>query len=81
MVRRRRRPRSAASLIATSACGTSSSASPDGGTILSLVGFAVPEQANKDIAAEWKKTPEGMRVWLAPTNGARSVSPIRVVSG
>ena len=71
----------AASLIATSACGTASSASSDGGTTLSLVGFAVPEQANKDIAAEWEKTPEGKDVTWKTSYGASGDQSRAVESG
>lgn len=70
----------AASLIATSACGTSSSAS-DGGTTLSLVGFAVPEQANKDIAAAWKKTDDGKDVTWKTSYGASGDQSRAVESG
>jgi sulfate transport system substrate-binding protein len=71
----------ATSLAATSACGTSSSASSDGGTTLRLVGFAVPEQANKDIAAAWAKTDEGKGVTWKTSYGASGDQSRAVESG
>jgi ABC-type glycerol-3-phosphate transport system substrate-binding protein len=44
------------------ACGSSGGSEGSGGgsgdTTLSIVGFAVPEAANKAIAEEWNTTPE-----------------------
>ncbi|MGD9797658.1 MAG: hypothetical protein AB7V15_06075, partial [Acidimicrobiia bacterium] len=40
--------------------GTGTEDTPAGDPVtLSIVGFAVPEAANKAIAAAWAKTPEG----------------------
>ena len=71
----------AASLLVTSACGTSASSDSDGGTTLSLVGFAVPEQANKDIAAEWGKTADGEGVTWKTSYGASGDQSRAVESG
>jgi sulfate/thiosulfate-binding protein len=50
----------AVSLLAAAACGSSSDdGGGSGSTTLNLVGFAVPEAANKALAAEFAKTPEG----------------------
>jgi len=63
----------AAALLATAACGTgdsAASAGASGSTTLSIVGFAVPEAANKAIAAEFTKTPEGEGVTFKTSYGA-----------
>ena len=56
------------------ACGSSdsssSSSSSGGDTTLSIVGFAVPEAANKAIAEEFNKTPEGEGVKFKTSYGA-----------
>ena len=50
----------AAAALALSACGSSDdSGTPGSNATLHIVGFAVPEQANKAIAAEWNKTDAG----------------------
>ncbi len=71
----------ASALLITSACGTSASSSSEGGTTLSLVGFAVPEQANKDIAAEWSKTADGKGVTWKTSYGASGDQSRAVESG
>lgn len=58
-----------ATLMALTACGSDSGASADGETI-NIVGFAVPEAANKAIAAEFNKTDEGKDVDFKTSYGA-----------
>jgi sulfate/thiosulfate transport system substrate-binding protein len=63
---------SAAGLLALAACGGGASAGGGGGdeTELSLVGFAVPEAANKAIADKWAQTDEGSGVSWRTSYGA-----------
>jgi sulfate/thiosulfate transport system substrate-binding protein len=65
--------------LALSACGGGDS-SGDAGT-LSIVGFAVPEAANKAIAAEWNKTAEGKGVRFKTSYGASGDQSRAVVAG
>lgn len=61
----------AAGLLAVSACGSNedgAGASDD--ETISIVGFAVPEAANKAIAEEWAKTDEGEGVEFTTSYGA-----------
>ena len=68
--------------LALSACGSGGgSGAPGGSTTLHIVGFAVPEQANKAIAAEWAKTPEGKGVKFETSYGASGDQSRAVVSG
>ncbi len=62
----------AAGLLALAACGGGASAGDGGGeeTQLSLVGFAVPEAANKAIAEQWAQTEEGAGVEWQTSYGA-----------
>ena len=62
----------AAGLLALAACGGGASAGDGGGeeTQLSLVGFAVPEAANKAIAEKWAQTEEGAGVSWQTSYGA-----------
>src|SRR5690349_16346739 len=79
----------AAGLLATAACGgDDSSASGDattdgtsGSDEISIVGFAVPEAANKAIAAEWNKTPEGKGVSFQTSYGASGDQSRAVADG
>src|SRR3546814_7624974 len=63
-------------LLGAAACGDDSdpaAATGDGGgsaAELSIVGFAVPEAANKAIAEEWASTPEGEGVTFKTSYGA-----------
>lgn len=57
-----------------------SSASSSGGTI-NLVGFAVPEAANKAIAAKWATTPEGEDVGFVTSYGASGDQSRAVADG
>ena len=75
-----------ASLMAVSACGGDDDSSADGTTsseetTLSIVGFAVPEAANKAIAAEWAKTPAGENVTFQTSYGASGDQSRAVVAG
>jgi sulfate/thiosulfate-binding protein len=67
------------------ACGGGgSSASADGGAggeTINIVGFAVPEAANKAIAAAWAKTPAGKGVQFRTSYGASGDQSRAVVAG
>lgn len=52
-----------------------------GSTTLSIVGFAVPEAANKAIAEEWNKTDDGKGVSFKTSYGASGDQSRAVVSG
>lgn len=71
--------------VVGAACGSSDSDSDSSGgggsTTLSIVGFAVPEAANKAIADEWAKTPEGEGVKFKTSYGASGDQSRAVVSG
>lgn len=74
----------AASLLALSACGGGSGASEGGdedANELSIVGFAVPEAANKAIAAEFAKTDAGKDVTFRTSYGASGDQSRAVESG
>jgi sulfate transport system substrate-binding protein len=65
-----------------SVAGTQGGASGDGEDVtLSIVGFAVPEAANKAIAEAWAKTPEGANVKFKTSYGASGDQSRAVVSG
>jgi sulfate/thiosulfate-binding protein len=70
-----------AAIAASTACGTSADtpAAPD--TTLHIIGFAVPEAANKAIAAEWNKTDEGRGVKFQTSYGASGDQSRAVVAG
>lgn len=71
----------AAGLLALTACGNGSDDSGSGGAgSISIVGFAVPEQANKAIAEAWNKTDEGKGVKFETSYGA-SGDQSRAVEG
>ncbi|MEU8298836.1 sulfate ABC transporter substrate-binding protein [Micromonospora sp. NPDC048909] len=65
--------------LALSACGGGASAGD--GTTLSIVGYAVPEAANKAIAAQWNKTDAGKGVRFQTSYGASGDQSRAVVSG
>jgi sulfate/thiosulfate-binding protein len=67
--------------LALSACGGGDGAASGGSTTLNIVGFAVPEAANKAIAAEWNKTPEGKGVKFQTSYGASGDQSRAVVAG
>jgi sulfate/thiosulfate-binding protein len=76
----------AAGLLFVSACGggddDASADDGDGGsTTLDIVGFAVPETANRAIADEWAQTPEGEGVVFQTSYGASGDQSRAVVSG
>ncbi len=48
---------------------------------INIVGFAVPEEANKAIQAEWAKTPEGEGVEFVTSYGASGDQSRAVVAG
>jgi sulfate transport system substrate-binding protein len=72
-----------AGAVALAACGSDGAASADGDapTTLSIVGFAVPEAANKAIAAEWGKTEAGRGVTFETSYGASGDQSRAVVNG
>lgn len=76
---RRMRGLVAAALLVAAACG--SGASGDEGRTLNIVGFAVPEAANRAIAEEWAKTPEGEGVRFETSYGASGDQSRAVVNG
>ncbi|GIF63340.1 sulfate ABC transporter substrate-binding protein [Asanoa ishikariensis] len=69
--------------LALSACGSGDEGASSGGgsTTLSIVGFAVPEAANKAIAQAWNKTPEGKGVRFQTSYGASGDQSRAVVAG
>lgn len=71
----------AASLVATSACGTSSSGSGSEEKKASLVGYSVLEQANKAVFADFAKTPEGKNLKWTTSYGASGDQSRSVESG
>jgi len=78
----RTRAATALALVATlalSACGGGGSAGDT--TTLSIVGYAVPEAANKAIIAEWNKTEEGRGVRFRTSYGASGDQSRAVVAG
>ncbi|GIJ78708.1 sulfate transport system substrate-binding protein [Micromonospora phaseoli] len=66
--------------LALTGCGGGDSATGSAAT-LSIVGFAVPEAANKAIAAEWNKTEAGKGVRFRTSYGASGDQSRAVVSG
>ncbi len=77
-------------LLGAAACGDDDAAAGDSRdaatadgepTELSIVGFAVPEAANKAIAAEWNKTPDGENVTFKTSYGASGDQSRAVVAG
>ncbi|GAA4735068.1 sulfate ABC transporter substrate-binding protein [Phytohabitans rumicis] len=81
------RTRAAAALalvasLALSACGGDGGGESAGESVtLNIVGFAVPEAANKAIAAEWNKTDAGKGVKFKTSYGASGDQSRAVVSG
>lgn len=67
--------------LALSACGGGGAGGTGDATTLSIVGFAVPEAANKAIIAEWNKTEEGKGVRFQTSYGASGDQSRAVVSG
>ena len=78
----------ALALLVTAACGgddgdqASASSGGDGSDeTINIVGFAVPEAANKAIAEAWAETPEGEGVEFVTSYGASGDQSRAVVSG
>ena len=69
----------AASILTLTACGGSGGGSD--AESISIVGFAVPETANKAIAKEFNKTPEGEGVTFETSYGASGDQSRAVESG
>ena len=75
-----------AGLLVATSCGSDgdSADASSGGTeteTINLVGFAVPEAANKAIAEEWATTPEGEDVEFVTSYGASGDQSRAVVDG
>jgi len=68
------------SVLALAACSTSTATGDDARTI-SIVGFAVPEAANKNIQAEFAKTEAGKGVEFSTSYGASGDQSRAVVGG
>lgn len=68
-------------LFAASACGASAGVGGPGSTTLSIVGFAVPEAANKAIAEEFNDTAAGKGVDFRTSYGASGDQSRAVESG
>ncbi|MEV0460043.1 sulfate ABC transporter substrate-binding protein [Catellatospora methionotrophica] len=69
-------------VLALSACGgTDDGGTTGSSTTLNIVGFAVPEAANKAIAAEWNKTDAGKGVKFQTSYGASGDQSRAVVAG
>jgi sulfate/thiosulfate transport system substrate-binding protein len=66
--------------LALSGCGGSSSGSDSGADSLSLVGFSILEQANKQVIADFTKTADGQGVEFEQSYGA-SGDQSRAVEG
>src|SRR6186713_1082168 len=66
--------------LALSGCGGSSSGSDSGADSLSLVGFSILEQANKQVIADFTKTADGKGVEFEQSYGA-SGDQSRAVEG
>jgi sulfate/thiosulfate transport system substrate-binding protein len=74
-------------LLLLAACGGGDDTEPEAdassapGGEISIVGFAVPEAANKAIAAEFQKTPEGENATFQTSYGASGDQSRAVVAG
>ena len=71
----------AAGLLALTACGGDSDASSGEDKTISIVGFAVPEAANKAIASEFVKTEEGKGATFKTSYGASGDQSRAVADG
>src|SRR5689334_9377952 len=69
--------------LALSACapGASGGDSDDDAKTIHIVGFAVPEAANKNIASEFVKTPEGEGVQFQTSYGPSGDQSRAVAAG
>ncbi|WP_313406037.1 sulfate ABC transporter substrate-binding protein [Aeromicrobium sp.] len=80
----RLRPAAVTALLLAASCtlaACSASGSDDTGEQISIVGFAVPEAANKAIAAEFEKTDAGKDVGFKTSYGASGDQSRAVVDG
>ena len=74
-------------MLVTACSSSDDSASGDGGggssepSTINIVGFAVPEAANKAIAEAWAETPEGENVEFVTSYGASGDQSRAVVDG
>lgn len=71
-------------LLGLGACGDSGGSTEEASSepsTISIVGFAVPEAANKAIAAAWAKTPDGKDVTFKTSYGASGDQSRAVVAG
>ena len=64
--------------LALSACASASGGGDDE-DVINIVGFAVPEEGNKAIAAEWNKTEDGKGVRVSGSYGASGDQSRKVV--
>lgn len=80
-----RQPLAALTLVAAfglAACSNVAAPAPSGeGTVLSVVGFAVPAEANARIAEAWTQTPDGAGVTFETSYGASGDQSRNVVNG
>jgi len=67
--------------LISAACGGASGSSAEGDETIHIVGFAVPEAANKAIAAAWNETPDGKGVKFKTSYGASGDQSRAVVDG
>lgn len=73
-----------AGVVTLAACGDDAASGSDGGgedSTIDIVGFAVPEAANKAIAEEFAKTPEGEGVEFSTSYGASGDQSRAVAEG
>ena len=70
-----------AGALAVAGCGGGAGASEDDENTISIVGFAVPEQANQAIAEEFEQTPEGEGVEFRTSYGASGDQSRAVAEG
>ncbi len=75
-----------AAALLIGACGASDDSATGGSTVadadtIHIVGFAVPEEANKAIAAAWAETPDGQGVAFRTSYGASGDQSRNVVAG
>src|SRR5690606_33044203 len=71
----------ALAVLALPACAATSATGQGGGETIHIVGFAVPEAANKNIQAEFAKTEAGKGVQFSTSYGASGDQSRAVVDG
>ena len=67
--------------LALAGCGGSSGASDSAGGSVSLVGFSILEQANKQVIADFNKTADGKDVTFKQSYGASGDQARAVIGG